>query len=174
MLFRDPAVGHFYKHDSPHYFSSDELHLGDLLECSRPEPPPRPSGRHNACCRWSWRESPAAWRLAARRRALHAGIAADRRFVPLAAPELDIVVWAVRAESAHAASAAARKIFAAAAEHGLYLALASFPRAMFEGLAPVERWNEENLTCLRACVMKPEHREWVPELLGRLQRAMAD
>ena len=38
MLFRDPDVGRFYRHDSPYtYFSSDELHLGEIsLECSRP------------------------------------------------------------------------------------------------------------------------------------------
>ena len=37
VLFRDPAVGRFYKHDSPYtYFTSDELHLGEIsLECSR-------------------------------------------------------------------------------------------------------------------------------------------
>lgn len=37
VLFRDPAVGTFYKHDSPYtYFSSDDLHLGEIsLECSR-------------------------------------------------------------------------------------------------------------------------------------------
>ena len=38
VLFRDPEVGRFYKHDSPYtYFSSAELHLGEIsLECSRP------------------------------------------------------------------------------------------------------------------------------------------
>lgn len=38
VLFRDPTVGRFYKHDSPYtYFTSDELHLGEIsLECSRP------------------------------------------------------------------------------------------------------------------------------------------
>jgi glutamate/tyrosine decarboxylase-like PLP-dependent enzyme len=37
VLFRDPSVGSFYKHDSRYtYFSSDELHLGEIsLECSR-------------------------------------------------------------------------------------------------------------------------------------------
>ncbi len=37
VLFRDPAVGRFYKHDSPYtYFTSHELHLGEIsLECSR-------------------------------------------------------------------------------------------------------------------------------------------
>src|SRR5215469_4459966 len=37
VLFRDPAVGRYYKHDSPYtYFTSAELHLGEIsLECSR-------------------------------------------------------------------------------------------------------------------------------------------
>ena len=37
VLFRDPAVGRFYVHDSPYtYFTSSELHLGEIsLECSR-------------------------------------------------------------------------------------------------------------------------------------------
>ena len=37
VLFRNAAVGQFYKHDSPYtYFTSDELHLGEIsLECSR-------------------------------------------------------------------------------------------------------------------------------------------
>ena len=37
ILFRDPAIGRFYQHDSPYtYFTSDELHLGEIsLECSR-------------------------------------------------------------------------------------------------------------------------------------------
>ena len=37
VLFRDPGVGRFYKHDSPYtYFTSSQLHLGEIsLECSR-------------------------------------------------------------------------------------------------------------------------------------------
>ena len=37
VIFRDQAVGRFYKHDSPYtYFTSGELHLGEIsLECSR-------------------------------------------------------------------------------------------------------------------------------------------
>src|SRR5487761_1352459 len=36
VLFRDPSLGRFYKHDSPYtYFSSTDLHLGEIsLECS--------------------------------------------------------------------------------------------------------------------------------------------
>lgn len=37
VLFKDPSVGKFYKHDSPYtYFTSSDLHLGEIsLECSR-------------------------------------------------------------------------------------------------------------------------------------------
>ncbi|PKD43619.1 pyridoxal phosphate-dependent decarboxylase family protein [Rhodohalobacter barkolensis] len=37
VLYKDPSVGKFYKHDSPYtYFTSDDLHLGEIsLECSR-------------------------------------------------------------------------------------------------------------------------------------------
>ena len=46
VLFRDPTLGRFYKHDSPYtYFSSDELHLGEIsLECSRPGAAAVPAG----------------------------------------------------------------------------------------------------------------------------------
>jgi len=37
VLYRDPSVGKYYKHESPYtYFTSSELHLGEIsLECSR-------------------------------------------------------------------------------------------------------------------------------------------
>ena len=49
--------------------------------------------------------------------------------------------------------------------------LATFPRAMCVGVNPVEEWDCENLTCLRACTMKAEHLEWMPEILKRLEAA---
>ncbi len=37
VLYKDPAVGTYFKHDSPYtYFTSDKLHLGEIsIECSR-------------------------------------------------------------------------------------------------------------------------------------------
>jgi hypothetical protein len=43
---------------------------------------------------------------------------------------------------------------------------------MAETAAPVDEWDDDHITCLRACVMKPEHREWIPEILTRLRAAM--
>src|SRR4030095_6204722 len=37
VLFRDPTVGRLYKHDSPYtYFTSAELHLGEIQPRVRP------------------------------------------------------------------------------------------------------------------------------------------
>jgi glutamate/tyrosine decarboxylase-like PLP-dependent enzyme len=176
VLFRDAAVGRFYRHDSPYtYFSSAELHLGEIsLECSRPGAeavalwttmrmlPIEPDGE--------FARGLVACRDAAQR--LYQALEQDPRFAPLFPPELDIVVWAVRAESASESSARARRLFDLAAERDLHLALATFPRQMLESSAPVSRWDADEIVCLRACAMKPEHREWMPEILARLQAAV--
>jgi hypothetical protein len=42
---------------------------------------------------------------------------------------------------------------------------------MVEAARPVARWDADEVVCLRACAMKPEHREWMPEILRRLGEA---
>ncbi len=175
VLFKNPSLGRFYKHDSPYtYFSSKELHLGEItLECSR--------AGASAVGLWSTLQmfplevgGEFAGMLESCREAallLHRELEQDAQFVPLFDPQLDIVTWAVRAQSASASSDMAQKIFDAAAEQDLHLALASFPRAMCETAAVVEEWDAEQLTCLRACAMKPEHCEWMPEIVKRLRSA---
>ncbi|MHB1556429.1 MAG: pyridoxal phosphate-dependent decarboxylase family protein [Isosphaeraceae bacterium] len=178
VLFRDPTVGRFYKHDSPYtYFSSSELHLGEIsLECSR-------AGASAAALWATMRMLPLvpggafATGLESCRDAalgLDRALDGDDRFAPLFPPELDIVVWAVRAVSARESSKRARRLFDAAERLNLHLALATFPRALCEAARPVQTWDADELVCLRACAMKPEHREWMPEILERLDRAAKD
>ena len=176
VLFRDPGVGRFYRHDSPYtYFSSDELHLGEIsLECSRPGAaavalwatmrmlPLAPGGAF-ALGLESCRDGALAMRLA---------FEDDPRLVSPFAPELDINIWAVRADSAAESSALARRVFEAAARRDLHLALASFPRPMLEPAEPVRAWDAGEINCLRSCAMKPEHREWMPEIVARFRAAL--
>jgi tyrosine decarboxylase/aspartate 1-decarboxylase len=168
VLFRDPSVGRFYKHDSPYtYFSSAELHLGEIsLECSRPGA--------SAVALWAtqrlfplMRGGTFARGLEASReaaRALHADLAADGRWTPAFEPELDIVVWAVCEKSPAESSARARRVFQEAAKRDLHLALAELP-GIFFGL------DTERVTCLRSVLMKPEHREWEPRIRQILAEA---
>ncbi|HEY7391586.1 MAG TPA: aminotransferase class I/II-fold pyridoxal phosphate-dependent enzyme [Bryobacteraceae bacterium] len=157
VLFRDPAVGALYKHDSPAtYFSSRDLHLGEIsLECSRPGAA--------AVALWATmrllpliRGGEFARGLEASRRAalnLYGRLAADRRVVTAFAPELDIVVWAPRG----AGASACQQIFENAARRNLHLALARLPGAFF-GIP------DDEVLALRSVLMKPDHEEWMDRI----------
>ena len=165
VFFRDPKVGSLYKHDSPYtYFSSSELHLGEIsLECSRPGA--------SAAALWATQKllplvkhGEFAQRLGRSRSAalaLYEKLRADSRFVPAFPPELDIVVFALRAASCAEMSAKSRAIFATAADRGLHLAMAELPAHFFHSLEPAVRRDRDTITCLRSVLMKPEHLDWI-------------
>jgi glutamate/tyrosine decarboxylase-like PLP-dependent enzyme len=165
VLFQDPDVGRFYKHDSPYtYFSSNELHLGEIsLECSRPGA--------SAAALWATQQllpmAPGgefARGLAAGRQAalaLYDRVASDGRFRTILEPELDILVWAPEGSSASMISERSQRIFEAAAARQLHLATFSYPSILMK-----DRWKNVELdrpdvVCLRSCLMKPEHLDWI-------------
>jgi tyrosine decarboxylase / aspartate 1-decarboxylase len=171
ILFRDPTVGRFYKHDSPYtYFTSSELHLGEIsLECSR--------AGAAAVALWATQRllplipsGEFSHGLAASRRA---ALELDRRirhhpaFIPFAvSPELDIVVWQIRANSLEESSARAQQVFNRSADFNLHLALVQLP-GMFFGLQDAPQANQL-VTCLRSVLMKPEHDQWIDAIWERL------
>ena len=176
ILFRDPSVGRFYKHDSPYtYFTSKQLHLGEIsLECSRAGAaavalwatqqllPLEPGGEF---ARGLTQGRAAALQLDRR-------IRNDARFQPLAAgaPELDIVVWKLKAETPERASELAQKVFAACAKRDLHLALVQLPLSWFEPQGGRPN-GDEMVTCLRSVLMKPEHLAWLDGIWERLSAA---
>jgi glutamate/tyrosine decarboxylase-like PLP-dependent enzyme len=175
VLFRDPTVGAFYKHDSPYtYFSSNDLHLGEIsLECSR-------SGAAAVALWATQRLLPpvrggefAGGLMACRRAALALSerLANDSRFVQPFPPELDIVIWAPRAKSASAASALSQRIFDEAGKRNLHLALAQLPTAFFQKACPELQADQEKVLCLRSTLMKPEHEGWVGAIYQLLDEA---
>ncbi|MGA7343602.1 MAG: aminotransferase class I/II-fold pyridoxal phosphate-dependent enzyme [Terracidiphilus sp.] len=179
VLFRDPAVGRFYKHDSPYtYFTSRELHLGEIsLECSR--------AGAAAVALWATQkllplkpDGEFAHGLACGRRAalnLDRRLRADARFEPLAAgaPELDIVVWKVKAEDPDQASRLAQEIFNRCAAQQLHLALVQLPHSWFGSSAAAQN-GSGSVTCLRSVLMKPEHEAWLGRIWERLDAAAAE
>jgi glutamate/tyrosine decarboxylase-like PLP-dependent enzyme len=178
VLFRDPAVGRFYKHDSPYtYFSSAELHLGEIsLECSRP-------GAAAAALWATQRLVPLVrqgefarglenGRIAALK--LHELLKNDNRYLTAFAPELDIVIFAPRAPSVSEASAKSRPVFEAAARRNLHLALAEVPSEFWGRCLDGIKRDRQTITCLRSVLMKPEHLEWIPCIWEQLSGATAD
>jgi len=43
---------------------------------------------------------------------------------------------------------------------------------MVEATGAITEWDTNDVVCLRACVMKPEHREWMPEIVKRLKESL--
>jgi len=178
IVFRDPAVGRLYKHESPYtYFSSKELHLGEIsLECSR--------AGASAVALWSTqkllplaRGGEFAKGLESCREAaldLHRKLLGDKRFITAFPPELDIVVFAPRAASVAEASVLTRKIFDASARRNLHLAVAELPAEFFAADMAGMKRDRPALACLRSVLMKPEHREWVGRIWAILDEATTE
>jgi len=176
ILFRDPEVGRLYKHDSPYtYFTSKELHLGEIsLECSR--------AGASAVALWATQRllplvhgGEFAQGLAACRRAalaLHAQLSESGCFVLPFAPELDIVVAAIRSDFPGESSRLAQLAFDRCAAEGLHLALFQMPRQAF----PCDQWTGEKevntILCLRSVMMKPEHELWVSRIVDRITQTL--
>ncbi len=177
VLFRDPSVGTFYKHDSPYtYFSSDEHHLGEItLECSRP-------GAAAVALWATQRLRPlvaggafAADLTTARRHAVrfHERVCEDPALFAPVAPSLDIVVWAPRAKTASAISRLSRLVYEEAERDHVHLALTHLPRSLVERAAADVLWDQPSVTCLRACLMRSEHASWHERIWAALAAATA-
>ncbi len=173
VLFRDPSLGRFYKHDSPYtYFSSDELHLGEIsLECSR--------AGAAAVALWATQRLLPLERGGELGQRLDQSLQAARGLADwlkvrpdewklLFEPELDLVVWAPQGASASEISRKSQAIFEKAAELDLHLAVTQVSQGL---VWPELEWDQPRLACLRSCLMKPEHLEWLPEICRRLEQA---
>lgn len=168
ILYKDAGVGRFYKHDSPYtYFTSQELHLGEIsLECSRAGAsavalwathrllPPVPGGEF-ATNLSKCREAAIA---------LYERISGDSRFRTILAPELDIVVWAPDGETASQISDRSERLFEAAAKENLHLAKFKYPSSMLESRWSDVEFDRDDVICLRSCLMKPEHLDWIDRI----------
>ncbi|MEM6297068.1 MAG: aminotransferase class V-fold PLP-dependent enzyme [Bacteroidota bacterium] len=174
ILFRDPSVGRFYKHDSPYtYFSSAELHLGEIsLECSR--------AGAAAVALWATQQLfPMEYNgrfaqeildkcLAAAEK-LYEALDASEQFTPLFRPELDIVVWIPKGVSFSEISAHSRRLFEQMAQRGIHLALFNYPKHLLPDHLSTLKADADHLTCLRSCLMKPEHLEFVERMMEELE-----
>jgi len=186
VLFRDPAVGVLYQHESPYtYFTSKDLHLGEIsLECSRPGASavalwatqrllPLVRGGEFAAMLENSREAALA---------LYGRLCADARWRAPFAPELDIVVWAPRSETARRTSELSQRIFDAAARRNLHLALIRLPVRFFvsddasdwTGQQAGRQGEHDAVLCLRSVLMKPEHLAWVERIAEILEECVAE
>jgi tyrosine decarboxylase / aspartate 1-decarboxylase len=178
VIFKDPDVGQFYKHDSPYtYFRSEDLHLGEItLECSRPGAA--------AVALWATqkllpmvRGGEFAVNLAKSRTAaieLFSRLSKDSRFKTLFPPELDIVIWTLRGEKTSQISERTEKFMEAAAANHLYPAKFKYPTRYLKHTWKNVEPDTENVTCLRSCLDKPEHLDWINPIWNLLSKTAGE
>jgi len=180
VLFRDPAVGRFYVHDSPYtYFSSDELHLGEIsLECSR--------AGAAAAALWLTLEV-----VPLTDAGLGQALRADRRaalewarllgesdvLTAYQAPELDILAYFPRRDALSAIDAASEALFHAAAAgdpaEQIHLATYAVTAAAMSARGHDAAADAATARILRSTVMKPESESWIPTIHARLEGLVA-
>ena len=85
-------------------------------------------------------------------------------------PELDIVVWAPAGTRASDIATRSTQAFDEAARSHLHLALMELPSSLLSSHWPQVEFDRDSVTCLRSCLMKPEHAEWVDRIWKILDR----
>jgi glutamate/tyrosine decarboxylase-like PLP-dependent enzyme len=176
VLFRDPAVGRLYRHDSPYtYFTSDDLHLGEIsLECSR-------AGAAAGALWLTLRVLPLQADdglgavLAAGLRAARAWAAllqASDELCLLQPPELDILAfWPRRGSCAAVDDASAALLRAAMADPApVFLSTLRVGCERLRARDPGLAADAAAARVLRSVLMKPEHEDWVPLLHAEVTR----
>ncbi|MEV0968979.1 pyridoxal phosphate-dependent decarboxylase family protein [Microtetraspora glauca] len=178
VLFRDPAVGRFYLHDSPYtYFTSEELHLGEIsLECSR-------AGAAAAALWLTFQLLPPTRDglgqvLAAGRRAAvrWAELIEESEHLDLyQRPELDIVSYFPVSEPATLSridEASARILQAGMtdAEDPVFLSTLRVGAAAMDARHPKITQDADGARILRSVLMKPESEDYVDHLHQRLEQ----
>ncbi len=180
VLFKDPAVGRFYKHDSPYtYFTSNDLHLGEIsLECSR--------AGAAAVALWATLqcfplEENAGFGpiLAKCRQAALDGyslIVNSEKLQTFKKPELDILTYFPITNSTNTVSeisALSQKVFQKGMDdRTFYLSLYKVPASDFTRLHPEYDADQETVTILRSVLMRPEQADFIPELIRRIENAI--
>ena len=175
VLFRDPAVGRLYQHDSPYtYFTSDDLHLGEIsLECSRAGAAAAALWTTLRCfpLRSDAGLGPILYKTRSAARAWANLIQSSDRVHLVVEPSLDIIAFYASTPDRRASSISAttERIFRAGMSdpsRPLYLAKLNVSSPLLAG-HPIE-WDQPAVTVLRSVLMKPEHLAEVPRLHQRL------
>jgi len=177
IIFKDPAVGQFFKHDSPYtYFTSDDLHLGEIsLECSR--------AGASAAAFWATlklfplNEHGLGKHLKSTVKAaklMYGSLSGSDKFECFNKPDLDILAYfpVPGEKSMRAVSELCSELFEAGAEaapgEGLHLSLFKVSADQFQAKFPEYKKDAETVTLLRSVLMKPEHELFVTKLIKRL------
>ena len=174
VLFKDPKVGKFYKHDSPYtYFTSEDLHLGEIsLECSR--------AGAAAVALWTTLQlfplketegfGPILNKCRNAALKMYELTNSSPKFRPFKKPELDILgYFPSDVSTTSEISSKSKDIFdRGMKDQSFYLSLYRIPVEVFTKLHPEFKADSEDVTILRSVFMKPEHEGYIEELMKKI------
>ena len=181
VIFRDPAVGRFYKHDSPYtYFTSDELHLGEIsLECSRAGAAAAALWATLKCFPLESETGLGAVLRKTRKAAIEWArlIEASDELRLVLQPSLDIINFYAVTKGLRASeiSALTHRVFEALmndAAHPIYLAKFNAKPNLLASHAGLI-WDAPMMTVFRSVLMRPEQLEYAPRLHERVLAEIA-
>lgn len=181
VIFRDPAVGRFYKHDSPFtYFTSADLHLGEIsLECSRAGAAAAALWATLKCFPLESESGLGAILRKTRKAALEWArlIEASDELRLILQPSLDIINFYAKTEGLKASEIAALtlRVFDALmndASHPVYLAKFNAKPDLLAKHSDLV-WDEPLMTVFRSVLMRPEQLEYAPVLHERVLAEIA-
>lgn len=181
ILYKDPSVGKFFRHDSPYtYFTSEDLHLGEIsLECSR--------AGASAAALWATlqlfplTEDGLGVFLKSTKSAanlLYKALNSSEKFECFNNPELDILGYFPVPENGKLSgiSILSKKLFSAgikeAPKDGFHLSLFKMNASAFSAVFPDYEADTDTVTILRSVLMKPEHELFVTKLTKRLHTTL--
>jgi glutamate/tyrosine decarboxylase-like PLP-dependent enzyme len=176
VIFRDPAVGHFYRHDSPYtYFTSNELHLGEIsLECSRAGAAAAALWATLKCFPLEAERGLGAILRKARRAALAWArmIEESRQLRLVLQPSLDIINFYAITDSLRVSeiSSLTHRVFKELMndeDHPIYLAKFNARQNLLSDHRDLV-WDSQVMTVFRSVLMHPEHLNYVPVLHERV------
>lgn len=177
VLFKDPTVGRFYKHDSPYtYFTSEDLHLGEIsLECSRAGAAAVALWATLQCFPLEEKKGFGPILTKCRQAALtgYSLLVESKNLVPYKKPELDILTYFPINDSTNSVSQISelsKKVFdTGMREQTFYLSLFKIPASTFVKLHPDFTADTETVTILRSVLMRPEQADFIEELINRIE-----
>lgn len=177
VLFKNPAIGKFYKHDSPYtYFTSEDLHLGEIsLECSR--------AGAAAVALWATMQmfplkedegfGPIMKKCLSAAKKMYGLTDSSQKLKAYKKPELDILgYFPSQCKTTSQISDKSKAIFEKGMkDRSFYLSLYRIPIKTFSRLHPEYKPDSEDVTILRSVFMKPEHDEFAEELFNRIEQS---
>ena len=177
IIFSDPSIGKFYKHDSPYtYFTSKDLHLGEItLECSRP-------GASAAALWATFQAFPLKGkngmfeilkltRMAALK--FYELLNKSEFFSPILKPELDIVNYFPKARTTSEISNLSEILFEKLMnnkEFPIYVSKYRLKSDFFKKLFPEVKINSKEVVMLRSVLMKPEHYFYISNIFNEMEK----